>query len=158
MSSSDNDRDPSLYEWAGGYEKLEQLMRVFVAKIRVDEELQRHFAKLPDDHAPHLAMWFSEVLGGPNLYSDFVGSFRRMQSMHRGRNITENERRRWISLFQDSCDEVGLPADAEFRAALDGYLSWGSRRAKENSQKGSVRRERTTIPRWGWGESPPGLE
>ena len=149
---------PSLYEWVGGYEKIEKLMWIFVPKLREDEVLARHFSNLSDDHAPHLAMWFSEVLGGPPLYSEHVGSFRRMQSMHRGRNIKENERRRWISLFQDSCDEAGLPDDAEFRAALDSYLSWGSRRAKENSQKGSERRERNSIPRWGWGESPPGLE
>ncbi|MBH5297131.1 group II truncated hemoglobin [Corynebacterium ulcerans] len=155
---SSTNRQPTLYDWAGGYEKIESMMQIFVSKIKNEEDLHRHFANLPDDHAPHLAMWFSEVLGGPSLYSDFVGSFKRMQNMHRGRNITEPERRKWIALFQDSCDEAGLPNDAEFRAALDSYLSWGSRRAKENSIQGSQRRERKTIPHWGWGESPPGLE
>lgn len=46
---------------------------------------------LPDEHAPHLAMWFSEALGRPPLYTEYVGLFRRMQSMHSGRNIKENK-------------------------------------------------------------------
>jgi hypothetical protein len=43
----------------------------------------------------------------------------------------------WVTLLTRSADEVGLPNDAEFRAAFTAYLEWGSRIAVENSQSGS---------------------
>ncbi|WP_409463902.1 hypothetical protein [Amycolatopsis sp. GA6-003] len=50
------------------------------------------------------------------------------------------------SLLLATADEVGLPADPEFRAALAGYLEWGGRRA----------RGRPAGSRRGWGSARPG--
>ncbi|MBC8151323.1 MAG: globin, partial [Bacteroidetes bacterium] len=70
------------------------------------------------------------------------------------KNLTEVQRRRWITLLLESADEVGLPDDPEFRSALVGYLEWGSRLAVLNSQ--AVQNpvsEGEPMPRWGWGET-----
>ena len=37
------------------------------------------------------------------------------------------QRARWVALAGQAADEAGLPADAEFRAALAAFLEWGSR-------------------------------
>jgi hemoglobin len=53
-------------------------------------------------------------------------------------------------------DDAGLPADPEFRAAVIGYVEWGTRLAMHNSQPdapGVV--EHAPVPRWGWGVAPP---
>ena len=39
-----------------------------------------------------------------------------------------------------AADDAGLPDDPEFRAALVGYLEWGTRLAMHNSQPGRGRR------------------
>ena len=45
--------------------------------------------------------------------------------------------------------------DAEFRAALVGYLEWGTRLAMHNSGDASDVVAHAPVPRWGWGVAPP---
>jgi truncated hemoglobin YjbI len=78
-----------------------------------------------------------------------------MLAAHLGRAITEPQRRRWINLLADAADEVGLPADPEFRAAFMGYLEWGTRLAIANSQPGADPVTAAPVPHWGWGVAPP---
>lgn len=74
-----------------------------------------------------------------------------MISHHLGRHLTEEQRRRWISLLLDAADEVGLPDDPEFRSAFVAYIEWGTRLAKLNSQPGASPQLDEPMPRWGWG-------
>lgn len=55
----------------------------------------------------------------------------------------------------DAADAVGLPDDPEFRAAFVGYLEWGTRLARSNSQPGADVVRQAPVPRWGWGVAPP---
>lgn len=55
-----------------------------------------------------------------------------------------------MTLLSRSADEVGLPADAEFRAAFTAYLEWGSRIAVENSKPGVHPPPHMPVPRWWW--------
>jgi truncated hemoglobin YjbI len=57
----------------------------------------------------------------------------------------------------DAADEAGLPDDPEFRAAFLGYIEWGTRLARQNSQPGADVPRRAPVPRWGWGVAPPYL-
>ena len=50
----------------------------------------------------------------------------------------------------DAADEVGLPADPEFRAAFVGYLEWGTRLAVHNSQPDADPIRQAPVPHWGW--------
>ena len=53
-------------------------------------------------------------------------------------------------------DDAGLPADPEFRAAIIGYVEWGTRLAMHNSQPDATDVvEHAPVPRWGWGVAPP---
>jgi hypothetical protein len=47
------------------------------------------------------------------------------------------QRFRFASLMSLAADDAGLPDDPEFRAALVGYLEWGTRLAMHNSQPGA---------------------
>jgi hemoglobin len=78
-----------------------------------------------------------------------------MVTQHLGKAITEPQRRRWVNLLLDAADEVGLPADPEFRAAFLGYLEWGTRIAFANSQPGAHPPLQAPVPHWGWGVAPP---
>lgn len=146
---------PTLYEWAGGREALEQLTSVFYDKALKDDLLYPVFRNMAADHSQHVAHFIAEVFGGPPLYSEGDGgSHAKMVAHHLGKMLDEQKRQRWMQLLLQSADEVGLAADPEFRSALVGYLEWGSRIAVLNSTTSdNPVNDSEPMPRWGWGET-----
>lgn len=149
------DETPSLYEWVGGTEALERLTAAFYREVLRDDLLEPLFRGMHADHPRFVALWLAEVFGGPASYTGERGGYPHMLRQHLGRAITEPQRRRWVYLLMDAADEVGLPADPEFRAAFAGYLEWGSRIALANSQADAAPPPAAPVPRWGWGVAPP---
>ncbi|AGL20254.1 group II truncated hemoglobin [Actinoplanes sp. N902-109] len=148
---------PTLFEWAGGTAAFERLTAAFYARVVEDDLLAPLFARMDAQHARHVAVWLAEVFGGPAAYTKDHGGYPHMLSKHLGMAITEPQRRRWVNLIQDAADEVGLPDDPEFRAAFLGYLEWGTRLARQNSQPGAEVVGDAPVPHWGWGVAPPWL-
>ena len=146
---------PTLYEWAGGSAAFERLTETFYSKVGVDDVVGPLFADMDSHHPQYVATWLSEVFGGPSRYSEERGGYQHMLSKHLGKAITEQQRRRWIDLLIDAADEIGLPADPEFRAAFVSYIEWGTRLALANSQPGASPPPEAPVPRWGWGVAPP---
>ena len=146
---------PSLYDWAGGEEAFERLTDAFYRKVLQDELLEPLFGHMHPEHPKFVAIWLAEVFGGPNRYTTERGGYPHMLSKHLGKAITEPQRRRWISLLADAADEVGLPDDPEFRSAFMGYIEWGTRLAKANSQPDATPSAQAPVPHWGWGVAPP---
>jgi hemoglobin len=148
-------RIPSLYEWVGGIERLEVLFMRFYARVPGDPILGPVFAEMPPDHFKTVAHFVAEVLGGPALYSgNGTHGHATMVAKHLGRHVTNEQRKRWMTLLLDTADELNLPDDPEFRSALVGYLEWGSRLATINST--SIENPidtKTPMPKWGWGET-----
>ncbi|HEX4636202.1 MAG TPA: group II truncated hemoglobin [Rhizomicrobium sp.] len=149
------DEIPTLSHWLGGPEKLKALTKRFYQKVPEDPVLAPIFAGMDPHHAEHVAAFVTEVFGGGQDYSTVRGGHAHMIARHLGRRLTELQRRRWMELMLETVDEEGLPSDPEFRAALIGYLEWGTRLAVLNSQDGVGEPDPTTpMPKWGWG--PPG--
>lgn len=146
---------PTLAEWAGGSGMLRRLTARFYARIAADPLLGPVFAEMSPQHSTFVASFLSEVLGGDAAYSAGGGSHARMIRRHMGRHLTEEQRRRWMNLMFDTCDEVGLPTDPEFRASFAGYLEWGTRLAVMNSRDDAPEPDPVLpMPRWTW--SSPG--
>jgi truncated hemoglobin YjbI len=142
---------PSLFEWAGGSQALLRLTRCFYAEhVPRDALLGPLFAGMQPDHPERVAAWLGEVFGGPAVYSERYGGYVRMLRQHLDRALTEEQRARWVLLLCRAADEVGLPADPEFRAAFVSYLEWGSRIAKENSAPGAEPPAQMPVPKWWW--------
>ena len=146
---------PTLYEWAGGSAAFERLTETFYRKVGVDDVVGPLFADMDSHHPEYVATWLSEVFGGPSRYSEERGGYQHMLNKHLGKAITEQQRRRWMDLLIDAADEIGLPADPEFRAAFVSYIEWGTRLALANSQPGASPPPEAPVPRWGWGVAPP---
>jgi truncated hemoglobin YjbI len=146
---------PTLYEWAGGADAFERLTAAFYGKVREDELLGPIFRGMDQEHPHHVAVWLGEVFGGPPLYTEEHGGYPHMLSKHHGLKITEEHRRRWVSLICDAADDAGLPTDPEFRSAFVAYVEWGTRLALINTQPGAHPPAKAPVPRWGWGEAPP---
>jgi hemoglobin len=146
---------PTLYEWAGGIDAFRRLTDVFYAKVVKDDLLAQLFAGMDPHHPEHVATWLAEVFGGPAEYTASHGGYPHMLAKHIGLAISEAQRRRWVNLIQDAADEARLPDDPEFRAAFIGYIEWGTRLARQNSQPGADVVRQAPVPRWGWGVAPP---
>ena len=143
---------PTLYEWLGDLDALSRLTSRFYEHVKDDPLLAPVFAHMGADHPSHVAAFLAEVLGGPAAYSQQHGGHPRMIQQHLNRYLTQEHRRRWVSLLLETADELGMPEDPEFRSALVGYLEWGSRLAVINSQPGASVDQNAPMPKWGWGE------
>jgi hemoglobin len=143
---------PTLYEWLGGIEALNRLTTRFYEHVKADPLLGAVFAHMDAGHPAHVAAFLGEVLGGPAVYSEQHGGHPHMIRQHLNRHLSQEQRRRWVTLLLETADELALPDDPEFRSALVGYLEWGSRLAVINSQPGASAEENAPMPKWGWGE------
>ena len=148
---------PTLYEWAGGEAPIRRLIDAFYDRVEADEQLSGFFPVGVDEHhRSHVAAWWSEVLGGPTTYTDQMGGYEAMLAHHRNLAITPEQRHRFASTMSLAADDAQLPADPEFRAAIIGYVEWGTRLAMHNSQPDAMGViEHAPVPRWGWGVAPP---
>ena len=140
-----------MFQWTGGLPALLRLTRRFY-EVHVPEDplLSGLFSQMSPDHPQRVAAWLGQVFGGPPSYSESYGEYDRMISQHLDKALTPDQRARWVLLLARSADDVGLPADAEFRAAFTAYLEWGSRIALENSQPGVHPPPYMPVPRWSW--------
>jgi CDGSH-type Zn-finger protein/truncated hemoglobin YjbI len=153
------DHAPTIFEWAGGLPALTRMTRLFYEKfVPQDELLAPLFASMSVDHPQRVAKWLGEVFCGPKLYTEQHGGYPRMLSQHRGKQLTEEMRARWVSLLLQAAREAGLPNDPEFRSAFQSYIEWGSRLAVENSQTDSQPPLKMPVPHWDWttAAGPPG--
>jgi CDGSH-type Zn-finger protein/truncated hemoglobin YjbI len=155
----DPEREPTVFEWAGGLPALMRLTRIFYGKyVPADPLLAPLFAAMSPEHPERVAKWLGEVFGGPKNYSTRYGGYPRMISQHLGKQITEEKRARWVELLQQAAADAGLPNDPEFRSVFGSYIEWGTRLAVENSQVGAEPPEHMPMPRWDWhtAAGPPG--
>ncbi len=148
--------EPTLYDWAGGQDALRRLIDCFYDRVEADELLSQFFpGGVSEEHRAHVTDWWAEVFGGPAAYTRDHGGYETMLAHHRGLGITVEQRHRFASTMSLAADDAGLPDDPEFRAALVGYVEWGTRLALQNSQPGADVVEHAPVPRWGWGVAPP---
>ncbi len=147
---------PTPHRRAGGGPAIERLIDAFYNRVEADDLLGPLFpGGVTAEHRDHVTRWWIEVFGGPADYSTRLGGYERMLSHHRDLAITAEQRFRFASLMSRAADDAHLPGDAEFRAALVGYLEWGTRLAMNNSQPGAEVVARAPVPHWGWGVAPP---
>jgi len=148
---------PTIYEWGGGSEAFARWLNRFYDLVEEEGTLAPLFGgTVSEQHRTHVLAWWIEVMGGPADYTASLGGYPAMLAHHRGLAITPEQRRLFVTLLSQAADEVELPADPEFRAAIIGYAEWGSRLAVHNSDPVAedVVAE-APVPRWGWGVAPP---
>jgi len=145
---------PTLLEWMGGLPRLRELTTLFYSRVPQDPLLAPVFANMSPTHVEHVASFIAEVFGGPKTYSEHHGGHHAMVRKHVGRALTEQQRKRWMTLLLECADEVGVPTDPEFRSAFVSYIEWGTRLAVINSQLSeNPVQSNEPMPKWGWGET-----
>jgi hemoglobin len=102
---------PTMFERIGGGPAIHRLCERFYQLVFADDLLPPLFRDPGDDHAGRLAMWLTELLGGPPEHSEARGGFEVMKGSHDGLRITEAQRTRWAMLLFRACEDVHLPPD-----------------------------------------------
>ena len=149
---SSTDR-PTLYEFAGGEQAFLALAAAHHARCLADQELNHPFSH-PGQHPQHverLAAYWAEVLGGPPAYSGACGGDQsELLQMHAGNGGMSDLGERFVACFAAAMDDAGLPADPEFRAAMNGYMRWAVDDVLVYAPVGSVVAPGARMPRWDW--------
>lgn len=157
MSEQADAEHPTLYEYAGGRDAIWRLADVQYGRCLTDPVLIEVFGtEGRPEHVEHLADWLTEVFGGEHLHTERRGGHAALLAHHANLRIQEHQRRRFVEVFMEAADEVGLPADERFRRRLLDYLQWGSKIAEDVSQPGADTTTDQPVPVWDWGpEGPP---
>lgn len=150
---------PTMFTYAGGADALRALAETHYGRCVTDPVLVEVFgSEAHPQHVERLADWLGEVLGGPDRYTRLHGGHHALLRQHAGRSITEEQRRRFVEIFLESADAVGLPGDPGFRTRLREYLEWGTGIAMDVSQQDEVGDTDEPVPVWGWGPAGPPAE
>jgi uncharacterized Fe-S cluster protein YjdI/CDGSH-type Zn-finger protein/truncated hemoglobin YjbI len=137
-------REPTLFEWAGGLPALTRWTRLLYEKhLAADPILAPVFADLPPGHVPAEAARIAGMFGGPGPGRHNRRAASQPAAAPAGAVLPGEQRARWVALAGQAADEAGLPADAEFRAALAAFVEWDSRA------------DGSAAPQWGWTAAGP---
>lgn len=141
----------SLYEHAGGDEALHRLEELFYAKVLADPVLRPLFPARNDHHVDHLTWFTAESFGGPDRFTRRLG-FEHIIQVHRHLRITDEQRKRFETLYLEALDEAGLPDDEPFRDAVRSHIEFGSQVAQQNSHAATEAELHPLreVPRWTW--------
>jgi len=141
----------TLYEHAGGEESLHRVEELFYENVLADPVLMALFTERVPTHVDHLTWFTAESFGGPDRFTREVG-FPHIIEVHRGLQITDDQRERFVELYLQAADEAGLPDDEPFREALRQHLEFGTQVAQQNSwakADGELHPIRQ-VPAWEW--------
>ncbi|MFG3342242.1 group II truncated hemoglobin [Glycomyces sp. NPDC048151] len=126
------DNTTRIFERLGGEDDLRATVDAFYGSVLRDPVLQPLFGAGAAHHVDHLTAFLAEVFGGPARYTDELGGFPALLEAHRGLAITDEQRARFIELFDRAVTEHG-PADADLRTTLHEYIVFGTEVAQVNS-------------------------
>jgi len=141
----------SIFEHAGGQQALHDFIDVFYSSVLADPILHPLFGDGRPEHVAHLTAFEAESFGGPETFTRELG-FRHVIDVHRGLNIGEEQRARFVELYLAAADAAGLPTDAPFREALRSHVEFGSHVAMQNSHAKTEDELHPLreVPKWEW--------
>lgn len=142
---------PSIFEFAGGHAAFLAFAAAFHKRCLEDPELNHPFSHPGNpEHVERLADYWGEVFGGPARYSESYGGHSAMVAVHAGQGAGDDYGPRFVACFMQAADDVGLPDDNDFRAALRSYIESAVGDVLSYAPHGSHVPAGMAIPRWSW--------
>jgi hemoglobin len=143
--------EETLYDHAGGEAGLHRLEQIFYDMALADPVLSRLFTERVPTHVDHLTWFTAESFGGPDRFTKELG-FRHLIDVHRGLEITDEQRERFVEAYLEALDEAGMPDDERFRDAVREHVEFGAQVAQQNSRAESEQELHPIrdVPRWTW--------
>ena len=123
--------ESSLYELGGGRTGIHRLTVAFYARVFEDPILTPFFRDPGEPHAERLALWLTELLGGPAEHTTERGGFAVMLGVHHNLRIPEEARNRWAEVMRAACEDVEM--SPEFTERFRPYIDGGTTLAMRHS-------------------------
>ena len=142
----------TIYEHGGGWEGLGRFLEIFYRRVLADPLLEPLFGAGRPEHVTVLTAFTAESFGGPDIFSREMGGLQRLIDAHRGLEITEEQRQRFVDLWCAAVDEAGLPDDLPYREALRSHVEFGTHVAVQNShaRTDDELHPLRQVPAWQW--------
>jgi hemoglobin len=145
---------PSIYEFAGGEQAFLALAAAHHERCLQDPELSHPFSHgVNPEHIERLAAYWAEVLGGPARFSESFGGHSAMLEIHARQGSGPEFGPRFVACFMQAADDVQLPDDPDFRAAIRAYMEWAVREVDSYAPPDSRVPADLPMPRWSWNGS-----
>jgi hemoglobin len=144
---------PTLYEFAGGEPAFEPFAAALHARCLADPELNHPFSHADGhpEHTQRLAAYLAEAFGGPPRYSGDCASQSYLVRLHAGNGAGMRDLGwRFADCFMRAADDAGWPADAEFRAAIRGYIDWAVSEVALSHTGDTDVPDGLPLPHWSW--------
>lgn len=125
------------YDVVGGARAMTRLAEGFYDRVLADPLLLPLFADPSEPHAARMALWLTEVFGGPPVHERERGGLRTVIGAHVGLRISEPQRERWAEYMRAAARDLEMPAASE--AFYDDYVERISRVTRQTSFAGSPR-------------------
>jgi hemoglobin len=142
----------TVYDAAGGDERLLRLARAWHVRVMADEVVSHAFSRgFRPYHSERLAAYWAEALGGPTTYSDVHGDETSVVRLHSGNGPHEEMDRRAIACFDQAMTDIGVSTDDPVRGALHDYFAWATTTtmARYHRSADDVPDD-LHIPHWSW--------
>ncbi len=143
---------PTLFEFAGGTDAFRALAQAHHARCLADPELNHPFSHR-DQHPQHverLGAYWAEVMGGPPTFTAECGDQSTVLVMHAGHGDMSDLGERFLACFVAALDDVDMPDDPDFRAAMRDYMRWAVDDVLSHSDDRDTIPRAMTTPRWSW--------
>ena len=141
----------SLFEFAGGGEAFIALAAAHHERCLQDPELSHPFSHgVNPEHIERLAAYWAEVLGGPPRFSESFGGHSAMLEIHARQGTGPDFGPRFVACFMQAADDVRLPDDPEFRAAIRRYMEWAVKEVDSYAPSDSRVPADLPMPHWSW--------
>jgi hemoglobin len=142
---------PSLFEFAGGEQAFLALAAAHHERCLQDPELSHPFSHgVNPEHIERLAAYWAEVLGGPARFSESFGGHSAMLEIHARQGAGADFGPRFVACFMQAADDVHLPDDPDFRAAIRSYMEWAVQEVDAYAPSDSRVPADLPMPHWSW--------
>lgn len=142
----------TVYEAAGGDERVLRLARAWHARVMADEVVGHAFSHgFHPHHVERLAAYWAQALGGPTTFTKVYGTETSVVRAHSGNGRHEEMDRRAIACFDLALQDVGLADDEPVRRTLHDYFAWATTTtmARYPDSADDVP-DGLSIPDWSW--------
>jgi hemoglobin len=142
----------TVFEAAGGSQALLDLARAWHRRCLKDPVVSHAFSHpgLHPQHIERLAAYWTEVLGGPTLYSDTMGNQSHALRLHSGHGEHEDMDTRAQRCFAHALDDAGLPHDERLRSTLTDWFRWATAAMAAYPRSADDVPSGLGLPRWSW--------
>lgn len=140
-----------MFEFAGGERAFLALAAAHHERCLQDPELSHPFSHgVNPEHIERLAAYWAEVLGGPLRFSESFGGHSAMLQIHARQGAGPDFGPRFVACFMQAADDVQLPDDPDFRAAIRSYMEWAVQEVDSYAPRDSRVPADLPMPRWSW--------